>query len=104
MVDSETWAVRVWRANARPEPDPLFGDADDPGLVGEALDGDRLEARPGWRPGRAEPPQPRHLVGGQRVRPGAQQFAGVDVEQQQRGRFDRIPTWRPASIAAPTKT
>lgn len=53
----------------------------------------RVSARmpDGWRPGRAESAQPQHLLGGERVGAGAQQFAGLEVEEQQRGRFDADP-------------
>jgi hypothetical protein len=49
-----------------------------------------VEARRCTRTGSAAA-QPGDLVGGERVRSGAQQLAGVQVEEHQRGRFDPDP-------------
>ena len=104
-VVSETCTVTVWCRWIAAEGDLLAGDHDHAGVRGPALHPDRFGRGPGRWPGRAGAAQPDGLAGVERVGSGAQQLAGVEVEEQQRAPSSiRIPTRRPARISAASTT
>ena len=57
-------------------------------MTARIVNADRFGGRPRWRPGRASDSQLGDLVGAEWVGSGAQQLAGIHVEEHQRGRFD----------------
>ena len=82
-VDGEL-SVGVGSAEGQFLPD----DGDDPAVGGSALHRDGCYRGPWWGAGGSGPAQSARLVGGQRVGAGAQQLAGVGIEEHQRRVFD----------------
>ena len=73
------------------EPDALSAHGHDTGVVGQPLHPEGFVDRPGWWTGWSGTAEFQHLVGGEWVRAGPQQLAGVEVEEQQRRRLDPDP-------------
>ena len=96
MVSAATWTVTICRAWMRPRATFCPATMITPVLLARrwTVTGSVGGAR--WWPGRAGAAQQPGLVPGQRVGPGAEQLAGVGVEEHQRVLLDADATQPPA--------
>src|SRR5215203_6851111 len=95
-VDSATWTVTLWWAWVRPRATCCRATVITPGARGSALHGDGLARGPNRRTCRADPAQVPQRLRRDRVRPGPEQLAGVQVEEHQQGALDPDPDLPPA--------